>query len=101
MPLRADKPWRVVEVGNVLIVRSAPDPAHGQLGLYVAQVNWALDDARRIAEAIAALPELLVALHDILMEIEGPQQRYSTDSCLPALLVEQAEAALLKAGGVL
>lgn len=101
MPLRADKPWRVVELGNALVVRGAPDPAHGQLGLYVAQVNWALDDAQHIAQTVAAMPDLLSALADIIAEVDGSKRPYSTDSYLPAHLVEQARAALLKAGGVL
>lgn len=97
MTIVAWKPWRV----DGVTVRGAAVPDRGELGLLVAKVNWALDDAPHIAQAIAALPEVLVALHDILAEVDGPGRPYSTDSYLPAHLIEMARAALLKAGGPL
>lgn len=97
MTIVAWKPWRV----DGVTVRGAAMPERGELGLLVAKVNWALDDAKHITQAISALPDLLIALQDIVAEIDKPQRGIAYDSFLPAELANKAREALLKAGGPL
>lgn len=96
MTIVAAKPWRA----DGVTVRGAAVPDRGELGLLVAKVNWALDDAQHIALAIAALPELTAALRDILFALNRCAHK-ETSPYLPKHLIDQAHAALLKAGGSL
>ena len=101
MAIVAEKPWRVTSVRvDGVTVRGAAVPDRGELGLRVAKVNWALDNASHIAQAIAALPELTAALHDILLELDRCAHKEASPY-LPQHLIDQARAALLKAGGPL
>lgn len=73
----------------------------GENSGYLAEVRQcrSKQDIRADARLIAAAPDLLAALKAILSEVVGPEKPYSSDSWLPAHLVEAACSATAKAEG--